>query len=282
MRITCELLDARIEIPERPERVVCLTSGATEALDAMGLSDRVVGISSYCRRYVSDHAAQVVGDYLKVDDAALSGLDPDLVLVSGGIQKKLGLALMQKGYPVYALPLPVSFNGILESFTLLSALMNELGAGRVLRRDMEQRAEVLRNTVSEPRPQICAELWFGRHLRIAGGLTFINDLIDMAGGINIYSDERDGYLHPDMDDIRKRNPDLIVLFEEPEVPVGTPLLHREFADTADIPVIHSSVKRGENMIHDGPSLLETAKWLSCRIKDSLTGKNIDAAERSIL
>ncbi len=35
---------------------------------------------------------------------------------------------------------------------------------------------------STPRPKIYAECWFGKHVRMTGGLTFIHDLLQAAGG----------------------------------------------------------------------------------------------------
>ena len=67
-RIRCEVLDRQVDVPANPQRVVCLVSGWTETLWRMGLSDRVVGVSKYCQRYVDTAGKMIAGDYLKVDD----------------------------------------------------------------------------------------------------------------------------------------------------------------------------------------------------------------------
>ncbi|MGO9313669.1 MAG: ABC transporter substrate-binding protein, partial [Syntrophobacteraceae bacterium] len=74
MKICCESLDYQFDLPERPERVICLVSAATEALYAMGLGHRVVGVSRYCGRYIRDLNKPVAGDYLRIDEQRFAEL----------------------------------------------------------------------------------------------------------------------------------------------------------------------------------------------------------------
>ena len=77
MKIHCESIDYKFELPKQPQRVISLVSAATETLFAMGCGDRVVGVSCYCARYVPDLKVPVVGDYLKIDENLLTELAPD-------------------------------------------------------------------------------------------------------------------------------------------------------------------------------------------------------------
>ena len=268
MKIYCENLGHRLDLPERPERVVSLTSGATEALFAMGCGRRVAGVSAYCSRYVPGLTAPVVGDYLRVDDERLAEVRPDLVLVTTGVQRKLGLELAERGFPVYALPLPASFHGILENVVTLAGLMNHVTEGRALAESMASRAADLRRGVSGKRPRVYVELWFGKHMRSIGGQTYIHDLVTMAGGAPILGDVRGAYVVPDFNHVMTRRPEILLFFSEPEYPVDFhALLHERGWDTwQERPLIQSTIQRGENVIHDGPSILETAVWLRREIR----------------
>ena len=121
-----------------------MVSAATEALYAIGRGHRVIGCSRYCGRYIRDLNKPVAGDYLRIDKQRFAELDPDLVLVTTGLQRKLGLKLANRGLPVYALPLPNSFYGIIENNVVLGALLNEIRAGRELSLRMEAEAAALR------------------------------------------------------------------------------------------------------------------------------------------
>jgi len=193
MIVSCESLNSSFDLPSRPQRVVSLTSGATEALFAIQCGESVAGVSEYCSRYAPNLAAPVVGDYLRVDESRLAQIQPDLVLVTTGVQRALGMALAKQGFPVYALPVPSSFHGILDNILTVAALLNRLSEGRALVARLTRQAESLRASLPLPRPKIYVELWFGRHLRTIGGRTFIHDIVSMAGADPLFGERREAY-----------------------------------------------------------------------------------------
>ena len=263
MKIWCESLNYQFDLPARPERVICLVAAATEALYAMGLGHRVVGVSCYCGRYVPNLNKPIAGDYLKIDEQRFAELDPDLVILTTGLQRKLGLELVKRGLPVYALPLPNSLYGILENFVILGALLNEVRAGRELSRRMEAEAAAIRARNPQTRRRVYVELWFGRHMRSIGGFTYINDLVSMAGGDAIFADKRQGYIIPNFEEVVAERPEVFLLFSEEVYPVDPRRLidERRWKDTLNLRIVESTVERGQNLIQEGPSILETASWL---------------------
>ena len=261
-RVRCEPLDLIVELPARPARVVCLVAGWTEAIWAMGLAERVAGVSKYCRRYVDTSGRSVAGDYLRVDEAALEALRPDLVLLTGGVQLGVARRLAKAGLPVFVLPLPDSFYGVLENIRRLGALLGEMAAAQALTGRLARAAGDLRSLADTAarRPRVYAELWFGRHPRMAGGLTFIHDLIELAGGENVFAAEAEGYLELDWAAAMAKRPDAVLLFhEEDDHPLDVAAWRQERGWSGRL--IESGITPGRNLIHDGPSLIETARWL---------------------
>jgi ABC-type Fe3+-hydroxamate transport system substrate-binding protein len=269
MQIFSDALGASIDIPATPRRIVSLVSSATEAAFAMGAGHRVVGVSCYCRRYVASLTAPVVGDYLKVDWQLLQQLAPDLVLVTTGLQRQLGLALIKRGFPAYGIPLPLSLCGILENIILLGGLLNDIGAADRLREELETHFSGLRQTRPQPAPRVYTELWFGRHQRTIGGLTFISDMMASCGGIPLFREDPRPYFKPDLIEVAKRQPDIVVFFSEPEFPVdGSESIRERGWDQWRRPplVIESTITKGQNVIHDGVSIGKTAAWLNTRFQ----------------
>lgn len=263
-RVKCEAIAAFIQMPERPRRVVSLVSGLTEAIFAMGLGDRLVGVSHYCARYAPVAGLPVAGDYLKIEVEKLRELRPDLVLMTSGVQLGLARRLAQAGVPVFVLQLPDSLGGILENIRRLGALLGEMEAAHELVERMATEAAALRAVRPAVRPRIYAELWFGRHPRMAGGLTFVHDILELAGGTNILRGAAAGYLALNLPAVVAAKPEVVVVFsEEDDHPVDVPALmaERGWAGAWPHVVIESGIPRGRNLIHDGPSLLETARWL---------------------
>lgn len=267
-RVRCELLGSTVHLPERPQRVVSFVSGLTEAAFEMGLGERIAGVSKYCRRYVPIGSRQVAGDYLRIDGAVLDELQPDLVIMTGGVQGGVAKKLSADGWPVYVLPLPDSFAGVVENIRRLGALLGEMPAALALTDRMERTAADLRAIRPVRPPRVYAELCFGRHKRMAGGLTFVHDIIELAGGENLWREKPTGYLPLDFDAVVAAKPEVVVVFsEEDDHPVDAVAELRARGWTGQWPfkLIEASTTRGKNLIHDGPSLLETARWLRGRM-----------------
>src|SRR4249919_2307248 len=75
-----------------PARIVSTSPSITETLFGLGLGDRVVGVSTYCRFPAAVATLPKVGTFLKPDAELIAGLRPDLVVVhevSTGIDRKL-------------------------------------------------------------------------------------------------------------------------------------------------------------------------------------------------
>ena len=67
-----------------PARIVSTSPSITETLFALGLGDRVVGVSTYCRYPAAVAALPKVGTFLKPDAETIARLKPDLVFVHKG------------------------------------------------------------------------------------------------------------------------------------------------------------------------------------------------------
>jgi ABC-type Fe3+-hydroxamate transport system substrate-binding protein len=144
-------------------------------------------------------------------------------------------------------------------------LLNDTRAARHLRRQWEAHFLKLRQAQPSPSPWVYVELWFGRHQRTIGGLSFISDLIASVGGKPLFRENPRPYFVPHLAEVAKRQPDIVIFFSEPEFPVDgqTLMLERGWDRWTQPPfMIESTITKGKNVIHDGISLMETASWLS--------------------
>jgi ABC-type Fe3+-hydroxamate transport system substrate-binding protein len=151
---------------------------------------------------------------------------------------------------------------VLENIRRLGALLDEMDAAHALTRRWEREMAELRAvaTARARRPRVYAELWFGRHPRMAGGLSFVHDIVELAGAENILSNAADGYLALDWAEALARRPEVVVLFhEEDDHPLDVAAWRRERGWTGV--VIEAGITPGRNLIHDGPTLTDTARWL---------------------
>jgi ABC-type Fe3+-hydroxamate transport system substrate-binding protein len=249
---------------ERPAaRVVSLVSSATETLFAIGAGHAVVGVTPWCARYVAGLAAPVVAEYVSGDAASVAATRPDLVVATDGVQLPLARRLAAAGLPVFVLPVPRSRAGILENTVTLGSLVGRLREARDLADRLEGACAELVRTAPARRPRAYCELWFGRHVRRPGGLAFVHDLLWLSGLDPVHGDRADAYEVPDLEEVARLAPEWVIVFSEPEHPVDARALlaergwDRGFAPRLAV----STVDRGRNLIHDGPSFVDTARWL---------------------
>jgi iron complex transport system substrate-binding protein len=263
VRVTSPAIGAAFDLAAPARRVVSLVSSATETLFAIGAGETVAGVSPYCARYVPGLAAPVAGDYVDADPDAIRALEPDLVVVTDGVQLPLARRLAAAGLPAYLLPVPASRFGVLENAVRLGALAGRLAEARALCDRLERDCAALRATAPAHPPRVYAELWFGRHARRPGGRSFVHDILLLAGADHVFGHLADAYAAPDPAAVGALRPDAVVIFSEPEYPVDPAALAAERGwDRAFAPrLVASTVDRGRNLIHDGPSFVETARWL---------------------
>ena len=71
-----------VTINGTPERIISLAPSNTEILFALGLGDRVVGVTMYCDYPPEAQDKEKVGDYYGPDIEKIIALEPDLILAT--------------------------------------------------------------------------------------------------------------------------------------------------------------------------------------------------------
>jgi len=122
-----------LELPDRPSRIVSLTPSVTEVIAELGLEDRLIGVSSWCkalaivRSYKGLMGLPVAGTYSDVIPEVVR--DADLVIFSGGYQRSLVKSLKGLGVKYYVADLPKSVWGVGDMILQVSAALNALDEG---------------------------------------------------------------------------------------------------------------------------------------------------------
>jgi iron complex transport system substrate-binding protein len=206
------LLSGLIALQDSPARIVSLIPALTDMLIAIGAQPQLVAVSSY------DDDPQVkalprVGALLDPDVERIIGLRPDLVLVYGS-QQDLVTQLARASIPVYQ----YRHGGLAH----VTATIRELGArvGRPARAEavaagIEERiAAVRRRTSVRPKPRTL--LVFGREpgtlrgIYVSGGRGFLHDMLEAAGGANVFADTTTESVQASSELILARAPDVII------------------------------------------------------------------------
>jgi iron complex transport system substrate-binding protein len=172
-----------------PQRIVSLSPSTTETLFALGLGDRVVGVSRYCLYPPEAQTRTIIGGYVDPSYEAILALKPDLVVVrdddpqyAAGF-RELGLRTLAVKHN--------DVEGILASFSEIGRECGAEKAAEQITADIRQRIKRLEEKttgLARPRVMIVAERALGEgkiaDAYVTGGDSFLNSMIEMAGGRN--------------------------------------------------------------------------------------------------
>lgn len=199
-----------ISLEEPAQRVISLVPAATEIMFALGAGERVVGASEYCNYPAAASDIPRVGGFDGPNLEAIVALEPDLVFAAS-LHKDAVESLDALGIPVLALD-PMTFEEIYANIQLISQAIGEEKAGKDLVADMKGRletvAKALGNLQEDERPLVFYESWYPG-IWTAGEDTFINEIIDFAGGKNLaWGVSR--WTEMQEEDVLSRNPQVII------------------------------------------------------------------------
>jgi len=194
-----------------PDRIVSLAPSATATLAALGLEDRVVGVTAHCQL-----DRPVVGGWLNPDYDRLAELSPDLVCTSDGLQDEIRDELMDRGYSLYH-DEPSRLDDVLASFESLAEAAGCPQTGVDLRADAERRLAAVENHVDralaesdndQPRPVVYCEEWSDPPM--AAG-NWVPDAVEAAGGRYPFVDPGERSQEVDYETVAAADPDHAVL-----------------------------------------------------------------------
>jgi iron complex transport system substrate-binding protein len=203
-------LGRAVSITQNPQRIISLAPNVTEILFALGLGSRVVGVTSYCDFPEAAKTKDKVGDTLQPDLEKIISLKPDLVVVSTSSQlENLTRRLDQLAIPVYVTN-PRAVREVAASIRSLGEVTGTSERAQGLAGEMETRiGEVVLRVSGLGRPRVLYVLQTGP-LITAGRNTFINDLINIAGGQSISGDQTADYPQFSRETVVARAPEVIV------------------------------------------------------------------------
>ena len=198
-----------VTLDAEPRRIVSLAPNHTETLYALGLGDRVVGVTEYCN-YPPEAAEKTqVGAFDAIDLELVVGLEPDLVLATTMHMVETVPALREHGIPVFVLD-PQTVSHVLRAISAVGHLTGQDAAAETLVGQLQARIDAVQDAVAgAQRPAVFWDL--GPELFTAGPGSFVDDLIRLAGGENVAADADSPWPQLSVEAILLKDPDLIVL-----------------------------------------------------------------------
>jgi len=261
-------LGRQVTIERIPQRIVSLAPSNTEILFALGLGDKVVGVTDWCDYPPEALEKEKVGSYDTPDIEKIVALNPDLVLVAYGttmdvINNLVGLELTVFGIK------STDLDDVLNDIRTVGEITGKKVEAQALTSEMESRIQAVTDQTEEleQRPRVFYIVWHDP-LWTAGSETFIHELIEKGGGVNICQDIN-GYATITLEEVVARNPEVIITSEW------------SFDWAINAALLEDTEARQNNRIYQGdddlvqrpgPRLVEGLEWFAHFIHPEIFGE----------
>jgi iron complex transport system substrate-binding protein len=168
-----------------PQRIVSLAPANTEILYALGLADKIAGVTDYCNYPPEAKQKPSIGGFSTPNIEEVVAKSPDLVLAANIHITKIVPQLEARGLTVMVLD-PKNIDEVMAAITLVGQVTGKEKEAQTLTSNMQQRIKAVtgRTSLSSLLQSTCFIVWH-EPLMIAGGGTLQDELIRKAGGINI-------------------------------------------------------------------------------------------------
>ena len=188
-------------------KFISLVPSITEIFYLLDADDSLLATTIYCDYPKEALEKPKVGDLIHPDYEKILRLNPDYVLITLPMQEMVRRNLDKLGLKWLAFS-PESIEGVLKTIDSLGKITGKITRSAFV---IDSLRKILKTLESPLRsPGVYIELSY-KPLYTCGRKSFINEVIEVAGGRNIFADQNTAYFSPPQEDIIKKSPDIIIL-----------------------------------------------------------------------
>lgn len=254
-----------------PQAIVSLAPSITETLFALGLGDRVVGVTRYCTYPPEARTRQAIGGFEDVSYESIAALQPDLIVLLDAHSaarrnvEDLGWRVLEVKHE--------RVDDILASMETLAELCDVAEAGETLVSGIRERMQAIAGrTAGRGRPRVLLTLGGSlvaadlSELYIAGKGGFYDSMITLAGGRNAYTGS---LIFPAIstEGILQMNPDIIIdlVADLSEVDGGEAAAIDRWRVLPELPAVENGrvhIVSGNYVMIPGPRFIRTLEAIA--------------------
>ncbi|HEY4662343.1 MAG TPA: helical backbone metal receptor [Candidatus Humimicrobiaceae bacterium] len=210
--------------------IVVLAPSALEIIDALGAMELVVEVDSWS---VEQHdplaeGFEGAGDAFGPNIEKIAELNPDILITPTGGPEDDFLKISDLGIEIYRVINVKGIEGVYDEIINISKIVGFGDKGEELVNELKGEVDAIYSQVKDlnddDKPEVFYEVW-NDPLTSTGGDTYISDLIEKAGGINIVAEDNlTGWPEYSVERLIEKNPDIIIapvsLASDPSVITG--------------------------------------------------------------
>lgn len=252
-----------------PQRIISLVPALTQMLFAIGAGPRVVAVSSFDVEPPAVQALPKVGALLDPDVERILSLKADLVALYD-TQDDLRTQLDRAGIAHFDYR-HAGLAGVTRTLRELGIKTGQVTQANQAAADIEQRLAALKARTAG-RPKVRTLLVFGRepnslrNVYASGGRGFLHDLLEVAGGVNVFADIDAESVQPSSEQILARAPEAILEIRAVGLGInGAPPETASWNALASVPAVRQQrifTLAGSHYVVPGPRVAETADGIA--------------------
>ena len=202
--------------PTSPKRIISLVPSQTKTLFDLGLEDQLVGITKFCiHPYQLQATKTKVGGTKKVNLEKIKALSPDIIVANKEENTLEMVEELRAICPVWV----TDVNNLDDNYQMIEdfgLIFNKrIEARKWIDKIKHAQLDFMR-FISDKEEQKCAYFIWREPFMVAGGNTYINELLTLNRFINIYADKAERYPEIEIKKIRiEGDPELVFLSSEP-------------------------------------------------------------------
>lgn len=232
-------------VPTHPQRIVSVSPAVTQIIFDLGAQDLLVGRTEYCTHPAEALQIENIGGISNLNIEKVLSLNPDLVISGSMVPKSSADQIRNMGVPFVSVIEKEHFSNLYDNITRIGVLTNRQEQAQHLCDSIQKQIANLTPIDTANRPTVYYVIGYGKGGNFtAGGNTFIDEIISMAGGSNIAHDI-EGWSYS-LEALMSADPDWIIVRKED---------YQGFSTTAPYTKL-TAVKNGNLVVLEESSMLD--------------------------
>ncbi|SFN32449.1 ABC transporter substrate-binding protein [Proteiniclasticum ruminis] len=209
-----------VTIPEKPMNVVSLAPSITETFFALGVEELLVGRTEYCDYPSEVSGIESIGTLQEPNIEKIAELEADLVIASTHFKEEAQKKLEELGITVLVLNPNDSFEGVYDVIGKMGTVLDAQSKAEEIVDSMKEKVSSVEEKVKElSSPSVYYVVGYGEYGDYTAGKgTFISEMIERAGGINV-ADDVEGWSYS-LEKLVEHDPQIILVSKYYETKSG--------------------------------------------------------------
>ncbi len=259
MKIFTDQLNRTIKVPDSPQRIVSVVPSQTELLHYLGLKEKVIGITKFCVHPEEWFRTKTrVGGTKTLNLDKIRELQPDLIIANKEENDQSQIETLAKEFPIWI----SDINNVLEALEMIKQVGETTNTAPLAQQLIAEVSAGFQSLKPLPNLRTAYFIWRGPWM-VAGHTTYINDLLQRCGMVNVFATQTSRYPEVTDEAIAAANPQLILLSSEPY-----PFKEQHIAELQALcPQAKILLVDGEMFSWYGNRMLEAAGYLDWLVRE---------------